>query len=329
MRPAALLLRGLAAVLLAASATAQGQPLPIEKTVTLKEDNAVWYVDGRQRIKSNVTITILRSCTIQARGEGAVLEVEGGLDLRAATGGNIVLDGVWVEPWPGCKELTLLNCNFRGDGGLRTAAGGPDDVDVILRSSRFEGASRLELDLTGGELSIMSCGFDGPAVLRGAVTEKHKRNSLELVILGCHGGRAPRKLGFLGGLRVEGVKDALLRNVDLAGEESVLSDCGKLVFDGNQVRSTRFEVRQSDPKSFGGTKISNTDFRCGELVLFQPATSGDPQRVKLDQCWFDGHTEEQAIKSAMLVDCERDEACGVLATFARIQEAPLGFGGRP
>jgi len=340
IRPSLLTALALAS-LLVPSARAQGEPFPVEKNVVNKDDGVVWYVDGRQRIPSHVSIQSLRACRIVARGEEAVLEVEGKLDLRAATGGNIALENVWIEPWPGCKGLVLLNCEFQG-GGLRTAPEGAAAVEILLHSSNLGKGARLDLDLFDGEFNILSSSFVEPAVIRGAAKDEKSKNLLDLRITNCKGGggggggrgggggpgNGPAA-GFAAGLRLEGVHKALVRNCSLAGEESVFSDCEDFVFDGNLASSKRVEFRQSQPKSFGGTQIATTDFDCDRLVLFQPASLSGPQKLRLDRCWFDGRTEEQRVRAEILEDAENNPESGVVASLFKIQAVPLGFGGRP
>jgi hypothetical protein len=321
--------------LLAPPVAAQGEPFPVEKSVVNRDDGVVWYVDGRQRIPSHVKVHSLRACRIVARGEEAVLEVEGELDLRAATGGNIELVNVWIEPRPGCKDMVLLNCSFEG-GGLRTSAEGAADLDILLHSARFGAGARLDLDLLDGEFNILSSSFVEPVVIRGAAKDEKSKNLLDLRITGCKGGgRGGRggggggpSAGFGGGLRLEGVRKAMVRSCSLGGEESVFLDCEDLAFDANLAGSQRVEFRYSEPRSFGGVEIATTDFKCGRLVLFQPASLRAPQKVRLEKCWFDGRTEEERVRAEILEDAENNPESGVLASLFKIQEQPLGFGGR-
>lgn len=320
--------RSLCAVLLfAAPALAQrGTPIPLEKDSTNREDGVTWIVEGRQRIPSHVKLTSLRACTIQGAGEGAVLEVEGELDLRAATGGHCVIDGVWVEPVTGCKGLTLLNVRFRGDGGLRTVGEAQVVLEATLNDTNFEGKARLDLGLFGGKVLMMGCASDEPIAFRGLTSDKQKRNTLELQVDSCSG-RVPER-ALRGGLAIEGVKQVLVRNCDLGGAESKLVDCGELEFFGNLVRSRRIEFRRAAPKSFHTTKIGSCDFRCGELQLVQPMAGDDPEKVRLTQCWFDDLVLEPDIRAKMVVDHERDAENGALADFVKVQGAPLGLGGQ-
>ena len=319
------LLRPLVLLLAAAPALAQrGVPIPLEKDSTNRDDNVTWIVEGRQRLPSHVALKSLRACTIQGAGAGAVLEVEGELDLRAATGGTIVIDGVWVEPVERCKGLTLLNVRFRGDGGLRTPEEIMVDAELTLSDTNFEGKARLDLGLFGGKLLMMGCASDEPVTVRGLTNDKQKRNGLVLQVDSCSG----RDRALRGGLVIEGVKEVLVRNCDLGGEASRLVDCGKLEFFGNLVRSRRMEFRYSTTKSFKSAKISAVDFRCGELLLTQPPTGSDPEKVRLVQCWFDDHLEEEAIRQHMLRDAASDPDNGALANLVKIQPAPLGLGGQ-
>lgn len=320
----------LVALALAAPALAQrGVPIPLEKDHTNREDNVVWIVEGRQRIPSHVTLTSLRAVTIQGAGEGAVLEVEGELDLRAATGGVCVIDGVWVEPAEKSKGLILLNVRFRGDGGLRTAEDAMVKADLTLNDTVFEGAAQLDLGLFGGKVLMMGCGSDAPVRFVGRTNDKQKRNQLDLQVDSCSGRDSQnRPRGLHGGLVIEGGKEILVRNCDIAGKEMRLVDCGKLEFFGNLVRARNAEFRRSEPKSFKTTKIKSVDFRCDELLLVQPATGKAPEKVRLVECWFDDHLEEEAVREHMLRDAMNDAENGAVANFVRIQAAPRGLGGK-
>jgi hypothetical protein len=314
-----------AVLLLAAPALGQrGTPIPLEKDSTNREDGVTWVVEGRRRIPSHVKLTSLRALTIQAAGEGAVLEVEGELDLRAATGGHCVIDGVWIEPVAGCKGLTLLNARFRGAGGLRTDGETQVDVEATLSDTNFEGKAQLDLGLFGGKVLMMGCASDAPVVFRGRTDDKQKRNTLDLQVDSCSG----RERALRGGLLLEGVQEALVRNCDLGGEESRFSGYGKLEFFGNLVRSRRIEFRRPASKSFGTTKIGSCDFRTGELLLVQPMAGADPEKVRLVQCWFDDLLEEADIRAKMVSDHARDPQNGALADFVKVQAVPLGLGGK-
>jgi hypothetical protein len=322
--------------------------LPVEKSSTLKDDGQIWYVSGRQRIRSNVELKSLRAVRIVAQGEEAVIEVEGLLDLRAATGGFIHFENVVIEPMPGCKGLVLLNCYFQG-GGLRTAREGPCKTDVLLHSSNFAERARLDLELLGGDFNMLSCSFREPVAFRGATEDEKSRNALKLHITNCQGrqprggrgggaGRGggeggpqvgtPAPFGFAGGLKIEGVRTVMVRNCSVAGDESLFADCGDLVFDNNLAISKRVEFRSSTPKGFGGVTIATTDFDCDRLVLFQPKSLSAPQKVRLESCWFDGRLDEQRILAEIVEDATNNPESGVSASFFKIQEAPLGFGGR-
>ncbi|HVS19838.1 MAG TPA: hypothetical protein VMT18_14630 [Planctomycetota bacterium] len=311
----------LAALPFCMPALAQRGPLPVEKTATLRDDLGLYTVEGRQRIRGNVKLKGLRACTIQGVGEGAVLEVEGLLDLRAATGGEVVIEGVWIEPLPGCKGISLRNTRFEGEGGIRTHEGEPVDAEVLLEATHFRDGSRLDLALIGGGVELLSCASSAPVALRGLTGDKQKPNRLRVEIKDCAG----KPGGLAGGLEVRGVHQVAVRHTNLGGELCLLADNGELEFYGNLGRSQRIEFRQSEPGSFRTTKIGGTDFSCRELLLIQPAGSGDPEKARLDNCWFDDRVEPADIKEHQLSDFERDPTNGVLAIFARIQERPLGY----
>lgn len=307
-----------------AAAAQRGVPIPLEKDLVNRDDGVTWIVEGRQRIPSHVTLSSLRACRIQGAGADAVLEVEGELDLRAATGGTIDVEGVWIEPVAGCKGLTLLNLRFQGSGGLRTAEGAVVETDIMLQSSAFEGDARCDMGLFGGELVLMSVGSQAPLVVRGLTDDKQKRNALELVVDSC---KAPAR-DLTGGLVVEGVKQVRVSNSELGGQESRLVDCGKVEFVANLVRSRRMEFRYSTPKSFKGVRIDAVDFACGELVLRQPTSGSDPEKVRLSDCWFDDRPTQEEVRQHMLRDASSDPENGALGNLVDLHAAPLGLGGK-
>ena len=305
-----------------APAPAAGEPFPVSKSTTLKEDDALYFVDGRVELRSGVKVVNLRKATLKGRGEDNVLTVNGTLELKAVTGGTVVIEDLWIEPGPQCKSIVLSHCDFRGDAGIRTSAEGPTKTRIFMEYVHFEGGSELTLEMTGGRLDLQTCGFRTPAVITGVPPSDKGKNNLELVIMNCKG----RREGFFEGLKVDGVREATVVFSDLAGAAASFLDVEKLTFTGNNARATTVEFRHEQPSRFGKTKISACDFTPEKLIFAQPAKGGQ-QRLKLDGCWFDGMTEEEDIRREMLEDGQGDEGSGVVCRIVKPAEARVGMGG--
>jgi len=72
---------GAALVLAATAAAEEPRPLPVRTSITLNRDGAVYFVEGRQKIPWGAEINVQKRIEIVGRGDDAVLEVAGALNL--------------------------------------------------------------------------------------------------------------------------------------------------------------------------------------------------------------------------------------------------------
>jgi len=317
------------AMSLAPPSSAQGKvPLPTDKTVTLRDDHAEYYVEGTQRIASNVKIENLRQMRIVGRGEDPTIEVDGTFDMRAVTGGYVRIEGVKIVLLPRCRRLVLLNTELTNGSQVISSDEDPIEPTIILQDYKLERGTRFELYLDGGKVVLMNGLSRVPIVLHGVDRSAKKGSNLEVVAIGIRG----RDKGLLGGLEVNGGKQVLVRNVDLAGSLTRFDRIDRLTFDGNNARSRRTEFLHDKPGRLTRATIKNTDFRSKEVAFIAPSKQrGKPEKLFVESSWFHAGDEEDEIRAATIIDCDDfepdEDGSGVLVRLRKIKPAPLGFGG--
>jgi hypothetical protein len=302
------------------------EPFPVKST-TLRAEGVSYFVEGQQRIQGSAKVSSLRRTKITGRGPGAVLQVDGSLELKAVTGGEVLLEDVFVEVLPGCKSLYLSHVKFGKNSGIRSPEESPNKAVIYMEHCEFDPGT-FSIDMTGGTLDFQTVHCRSQAIINGVAPSAKSSNNTKLLIMGCmgkRGGNRPRALS--GGLMVTGIKNALIRNNDIGGERTVFQDCVKVMFDGNNARSGTTEFRQSKYGKFGGLTFKKTDVRSEELVLFAPAEGKKQERVMLENCWFGGPEDPETIRSTVVVDALQDPKCGIMATFKKTSTKPKGFGG--
>lgn len=316
-------------ILWTARAAATQQPFPTEKTTTLREEGTSYFVEGRTKIASSVDISSLRATHIVGRGEEAVLEVSGSLELKAVTGGEVILENVWIELAADAKSLYFSRCTFRS-GGIRTGEDAPTSAKVFGENNWFENQARFEVAVTGADIAVHGGGSRRPFVVRGVPVSDKAANKSRLFMLSWNGQENGRQKGLNGGLEVDGVADVLIRNCIVRGAQTRLANCPKLEFDGNLVLSSKAEFLQTAYGRFGSTRIANTDFKLDDkLRLVSPAQDKKAERLLLDHCWFGGPTEPAEITGPIVVDQTVDPSTGVLATYKKTSPTPNGLAGQP
>lgn len=314
------------------------QPFPLE-TTTLKTDGARYYVEGRVRIPFNQTITSLRHMTLVARGAGAVIEVSGKLEIKAATGGRSTIQNVTIEIMPDCKDLLVTEANFSGNAAVVTGERGPANCEVYLQNLTLSDAARIELEMSGGQVDLQDSYVYTPVKIVGVNPSEKNRAKLKVLLLnnkpggvdpvtGSGGGGGA---GLAGGLHLENAYDALVRNNDLVGGATLIKDCQKLDFDGNNVRSGKFDLVQPDVKLFKKTKIQNCDFQSRTTRIFAPRNPQKPdklERIFIHGSWFQGTTEPEEIRQKHVLDSLREEENGMLVSFKKVSPRMRGLGGK-
>lgn len=299
------------------------QPFPLRNT-TVREDGVRFVVEGRQTIPRGQKVVSLRQCRIVGAGPGAVLEVRGALELKAVTGGDVVLENVWIEAGPECKSLYLSSCRFEGGSGLRSSPEGAHAADVFLEQPTFERGAKVDVTMSGGKLIASNLSSRAPVVIRGVPVSERSANKLKLHLIGCTG----RDRGLFGGLVVEGVRDATVSGSALLGGEVRFTDCAKLAFAANNVRSKQVVFEQTEAGRFGKTDISSCDFHGNVVRLLAPPRANKTEKLVLDHCYFRGMEDPETICAELVEDATRNPETGVVAGFKKVVTDPMGLGGK-
>lgn len=298
------------------------KPFPL-KSVTLKTDGELFYVEGRMVLPKNQKVVSLRATKVTGRGENATLVVAGELQMRAVTGGNVVLENVTIELAHDLDALSLMQTEMRGQGGIVSEEKDAHEGSIYVSGSKFVGETRVALRMTGGTAAFSGCQFAKELSIQGVPRSEKAASQLEFGLQGCKG----KDAGLLGGLRVAGIRQANVAWNDVAGDECVFFDVDKLKLLGNNLRSTRVEFAESRAGRFGGVEIEANDFRTKRIVLTAPEKPGAPERVPFTGCWFGGSTDAKALRAELFEDAGKDPKIGAAADLLKISATPLGQGG--
>lgn len=336
-RPAlTMLLTFLSLALVAAVPAVQEGPLPFpDSTITVKTDDSQFFVRGRCVLPRNAKVALLRRARVEGNpGKGedgaveeAVIEVSGTLELKAVTGGNVILRNVWLELTPECKSIYLADVNFVGGGGIRASEKGASTADVYIENVEFTGGATLSMACSAGTITVSSVHADAPAALIGAPRSERVDSKANIRVLNCQGGRRGEWKGMAGGLTMTGVKSAVVQFSYLGGKASRFADNGKLSFQGNNVQSKLIEFEYSRPGQFKKAAVSGCDFRSDEVRFLAPINGTKTERVAVKDCWFTSGTDAEAILTKQVLDTTRNEKSSAAVSLKKIKEAPVGLGG--
>jgi hypothetical protein len=306
-------------LVLTAAAHAQREPLPVGKSIELKEDGRRYTVEGRVRIAGDTSIGVLKAAEIEGLGQDAVIELSGALSLKANLGGKVELENVWIELQPDARELALSDVRFRS-GGVRCTERGVRAPKILAVEAWFQAKAGFDLAVYGGEIDLQQCSFSLPLSIKGLAESDKIPNKTDLELIGARGIHL--------GLTIDGVKNVTVRHCDIAGDLALLSNWGKLTFDGNNVRTPRIEFAQPAYGRFSGaTVIKNCDFHCDEITFKCPTDGDKAEKFTLDHNWYRGLTDTKAIVERIVVDHTRFPRVGIEIDCKRTTKGRLGLGG--
>ncbi len=317
--------------LLLAPAQEGPQPFP-DSTTTVKVDDSQFYVRGRQVLPRNAKVALLRKAKVDGNpGKGkdgatedAVIEVSGVLEMKAVTGGNVVLRNVWLELTPECKSIYLSDVKFVGGGGIRASEKGPSTADIYIENVEFTGGATLALACSAGTVTISSVNANKPVALIGAARSERADSKANIRVLNCKGS----KRGMGGGLTITGAKSALVQFTHLGGDLSRFADNGKLSFEGNNVLSDTIEFEYTKPGQFKKAKVSGCDFRSKAVKFLAPLNGAKTERVSVKDCWFTSGTDAEEILARQVEDVTRNKESSAAVSLKKIKASPIGFGGK-
>jgi hypothetical protein len=308
----------------AAAAPGEEKPFPVAKTVILREEKAVYTVEGRVRIPKGVNITCQKDVHIKGRGGStAVIEVEGTLELQGVNAREVILEGVAIEP---CERFTEINADsaiFRGGGGIRTPKDKAVDGKIFVELCTFQTGALLNVSLSGGSLDLSSSQFHDPVTVRGVDPPGAKGNRVRLFARGCTG-----TYGFGGGLVVENVADVVIQFSRLGGGLTAVRDWGgPMRFDGNKVNSAALEFTHSQPGRMPRATVVKCDIYSDRVKARSPASSSVRDALLLDRCWFKGGSDPKVIAEKVLKDGSADAENGAILVLGKVNERPNELAG--
>jgi len=303
-------------LLLTTWAQAEEIPFPTKRSTILRKGGVVYYVEGRQRIPWGCEISCQKDVKIVGRGAGAVLEVEGSLQIHGVTDREVIIENLWIEPAPKFEDIHLDMVIFRGGGGLRTPKGQAcRGGRVFIENADFQSGTTINVGLESGKLDLTASTASDPVVIRGMAAKDMSQSSLKVVIRGCvHMGGTD---GLAGGLFVSGCRDLTVRINRLGGATSEFVDNTTCLFDGNKVNSAHLIFRQTRSGRMSKTKLLKCDIYSTKVTLAAPEAK--KERVTLDKCWFKGLTKKKQILEQVITDGE-DGGSGAYAKFLKINK---------
>ena len=330
-------MRWIGAVLFLAAVAAadEGRPLPVRRSITLNRDGALYYVEGRQKIGWGTEINVQKRIEIVGRGDDAVLEVAGALNVIGIPEGDCYISNLRIELAPRFRLVRLYHVRFRDGGGIFASEEKPAAGRLVIENAELLRKVTLDVTMQGGKLRMLNTMFFHPVRIRAVPEEGKSLAKLEVDIISNYlkplrlGARDDRSnySGFVEGFFLTGAHKPLVRNNRFRGEAEIV-DCPGLTFDGNRVDVDRLVIRHTVNGGFRKTKIQKCDFSLRELVLSSPAGKAH-EKVPIDKCWFRGVTDPRSIHQSFIRDGHDDENCGVKALLRKINKRPLGLAGKP
>jgi hypothetical protein len=312
------------------------RPLPVDKTRKLIEEEAVYTVEGRVRIKKGIEVTVLRNVKIQGTGSGpAVIEVEGGFDCIGVLTREVILENVTVEPCPKFERVHMDMAIFRGSGGIRTPKDVPAEGAFMLENFDMVGQTAMDVTLQAGEIELSSACFDNPTRLRVVPQPGKDKDQVRVFVRGCHqepkhrcsphGGR----VGLVGGLESDGGDDVTIQLSRIGGSLCSVKNWGqRLIFDGNKVNSAKLEFSHRKAGQYQRVQCAKLDIYSSEVSASAPPDPVLKDTFSMDRCWFKGFDDPRAILEKVVKDGADDpKNNGVRVTFPKINTRPLELAG--
>jgi hypothetical protein len=305
------------------------KPLPFDKT-TILPSGGTYVVEGRVRIPKGVEITVQKDTTLVGRGKDATIEVEGELQIHGVGDSMVVMEGITIEVQPVFGDVRLDMVKVTGASrGVVTPKGKSADGRIFIQNTQFEGQAGLDVTMTGNEVDLQRVYVRAPVRVKAVDPAGSTGNRVKLNLLNnCSGPKSVEPGALQGGIVVERVHEVIVRACRIGGDKASFTDCESVTFDANQVNCASVEITQSAAGRFGQTSISKCDVRCQKIVLFAPAAPGKTEIVPVDKCWFEGETDEAAVRTKFLRDKDDDAKCGVRADVTKLMERPLELAGK-
>jgi len=289
---------------------------PTDRSLILREEGAVYLIEGRVVIPKGVEISCQKDIYIRSRSKApAGLVVEGSFKAHGVSGREIIFENVTVEPGTSFDEIQMEKCIFRKGGGLATPKDGQAAGRILVQGCSFEDRARVEVAMTSESFQFLDSNCSGPLKLRG-IPGKDGTNRLKAVV------RGSKTYGF----EAIGMGDLTVRLSGLRSDPLLFRDCAILCFDGNKVEGKELRFEQTKSGGFAKTRVMKCDLYPKVITFRAPADPKRDDAVVLDKCWFEGIVDPKAI-AERIRDSSDDPANNVHASALNPQERPLELAG--
>ncbi len=302
-------------------------PFPVHRSTSLDKEGTVYFIEGRVRIPKGIEISVQKDIRIVGRGKNAVLEVAGELQVHGTFELRVSIQDVRIELSPVFGEVHIDACVMGGSGGVFTDPEKPADGRLFIENTTFNTPATVDITFSANQIDLQRVLANAPVKIRAVDPGPGKPNKVKLMLMHCW--YAPKTDGgFMGGLSVEGVYDATIRNNLIRGKRCVMTDCDKLTFDANKVKSPSLEFTQTESGRFNKSKMQKCDIYSARVSLSAPADGKSIERLTIDKCWFRGETTESVLRETVFNDRDDNPEVGVRAKFKKISKSINGLAGK-
>ena len=307
----------------AAVVHADDKPVPLRASGFIRK--GTFTIEGRQKLRKGIKLSIQHYTRIVGKGDDAVLVVEGTLKVTGVEGGRVIFENVTIELAERFNDVNIDNAKFKGVGGIRTPHEKAVSGKLHIEEVDFDRGCPIDVSFRSGTIDLIASYCVGPVTIK-CVDPPRRKNSVRVSIHSCS--RGFHMGGTLhGGLFIDNADDCTVRLNRMTGDLVVLSNCRKLIFDGNKVLTKTLEFRQDKAGRFSKTKILKCDMYCEKLTAFAPKHATKKDIIRVDKCWFRAHTKRMFLHDNVIEDGRDSPDNGARIVFAKIMEKPLKLAG--
>lgn len=250
------------------------QPMPLDRTQTLRGLGARYYIDGAAVIPRTAEIRVERGVTIIGIN-GATLDVRGGLKMHGTEDTWITVHNVdfstTSHPRKGLHldMVDFRECRFKhGDVGEIRGC-------VTIENSCLQSGCEFDVRIKGGFLKIMTVEFNIPCRI---VCDRQKENSVPIEI--------EVRSSWMKRIELVGPAMANFRHSEIRNG-LVCRNVTQVTVDGCDLGDDMM-FEQGPHDSFKQIKLTKCNLFNGSSVVLKRETGPDTQkeRIKLDKFYF-------------------------------------------
>ena len=295
------------------------EPLPVERTTTVRGRGTVWYVDGPTVIPPSAEIRIELGTRIVGINN-ASLDVQGGLKIHGTEESWVVVENIDFSPTLAPKlDLHLDMVDFRGCKFTWTKEQ-PFTGLLTLENACVQRGCTWDMHIASGFVKIMTVEFVCPCVITCVPAD---RKPVEVDI----------RTSWMKATTVKGPGQHILRHCEFKGDVTA-EEVDQFEIDGCDIFGN-LVVRQPAEGSFKDVTLTKCSvFEPSKVILERPPGEKPAKdRVKLDKFYWGpvnsgvkrGHTEKELVDRIVDGD-DADEGQGtVFAVVGKSVKRPHGM----